>query len=202
MPSLSTLLGLSSQHTFQALVLLAVLVVLILTAALRLAGWRRTATALVAGALLIAVAATLWLTLRPLAVDGSAQRILYLDPVEGARGWRTIAWRPVIANVVLFVPLGALAAAVWWRRSRVVVWLGCVALSVTIEAAQYLVPTGRVANVADVLANATGALLGVLLTAGLGTRPRAVAPAAGGHSSDVTGARSNVSVSPPRNSSR
>jgi glycopeptide antibiotics resistance protein len=199
---LSTLLDLSSQRAFQALVLLVVLVVLALTAALRRAGWRRTATALASGALLVVVAATLWLTLRPLAIDGAAHRILYLDPIEGARGWRSIAWRPVVANVVLFLPLGALAAAVWWRRPLVGVWLGCVALSVTIEAAQYLVPTGRVANAADVLANATGAALGVLLAAGLGTRPRAVAPAANGHSSDVTGATSNVRVSPPRNSSR
>jgi hypothetical protein len=173
MPLLTTLLELSSQRAFQALVLLVVVAVLALVATLRRTGRRRAASALAAGALLVAVAATLWLTLRPLALDGPAQRTLYLDPIEGAWGWRSIAWRPVVANVALFLPVGALAAAVWWRRPILAVWLGCVAMSVTIEAAQYLVPTGRVANAADVLANATGALLGVLLAAGLGTRPRA-----------------------------
>jgi glycopeptide antibiotics resistance protein len=177
MPLLTSLLELSSQRAFQALVLVVVLGVLGLVATLRRAGWRRTAAVLAGGALLVAVATTLWLTLRPLALDGPAQRTLYLDPIEGAWGWRSIAWRPVIANVALFVPVGALAAAVWWRRSLAGVWLGCVALSVVIESAQYLVPTGRVANAADVLANATGALLGVLVAAGLGTRPRDLATA-------------------------
>jgi glycopeptide antibiotics resistance protein len=172
MPPLTTLLELSSHRAFQALVVLVVLVVLVLVGALRRAGWRRTATALAGGALLVAVTATLWLTLRPLVLDGPAQRTLYLDPIEGAWGWRSIAWRPVIANIALFLPVGSLAAAVWWRRPLLGVWLGCVALSMTIEAVQYLVPTGRVANAADVLANATGALLGVLLAAGLRTRPR------------------------------
>ncbi len=177
MPLLTTLLELSSQRAFQALVLLSVLVLLALIAALRRAGWRRTATGLAGGALLVALAVTLWLTLRPLALDGPVQRTLYLDPIEGAWGWRSIAWRPVVANIVLFLPVGALAAAVWWRRPLLAVWLGCVALSVTIEAVQYLVPTGRVANAADVLANATGALLGVLVATGLGTRRRAAVPA-------------------------
>jgi glycopeptide antibiotics resistance protein len=204
MPLPTTLLELSGQREVQALVLLAVLLLLVLVAALRRAGWRRTATALTAGALVIAVAATLWLTLRPLALDGPAQRTLYLDPIEGAWGWRSIAWRPVVANVVLFLPVGALAAAVWWRRPLVAVWLGCIALSVTIEAVQYLVPTGRVANAADVLANATGALLGVLVATGLGTRPRPDARVAGdGHSSTTAaGSNSNVRVSPPRSASR
>jgi glycopeptide antibiotics resistance protein len=177
MPRSTTLLELSSQRPFQALVLVVVLVVLVLTAALRRGGWRRTAAGLAGGTLLVALAATLWLTLRPLVLDGPVQRTLYIDPIEGAWGWRSIAWRPVVANVVLFLPVGALAAAVWWRRSRAAVWFGCVALSVAIETAQYLVPTGRVANAADVLANAAGALLGVLLAAGLGTRPRTVASA-------------------------
>lgn len=176
MPPLTTLLDLSSQRAFQVLVLVAVLALLVLVAVLRRTGWQRTATGLAGVALLIALAATLWLTLRPLVLDGPAQRTLYLDPIAGAWGWRSIAWRPVIANVLLFLPVGALAAAVWWRRSLVAVWVGCVALSVAIEAVQYLLPTGRVANAADVLANAAGALVGVLVAAALGTRPRPHTP--------------------------
>jgi glycopeptide antibiotics resistance protein len=176
MPLLTTLLELSNQRAFQALVLGLVVVVLLVVGGLRRAGARRAAATLAGTALLVALAATLWLTLRPLAADGAAQRTLYLDPIEGAWGWRSIAWRPVIANVLLFLPVGSLAAAVWWRRSLATVWLGCVAVSVAIETAQYLVPTGRVANAADVLANATGALLGVLLAAAVGARARASRP--------------------------
>jgi glycopeptide antibiotics resistance protein len=76
----------------------------------------------------------------------------------------------VFDNVVLFIPVGALATAVWWRRTPALPWLGCIAFSVAIEAFQYLVPTGRVANAADVLANGTGALLGVILAVALGVR--------------------------------
>ncbi|MFP4635210.1 MAG: VanZ family protein [Nitriliruptoraceae bacterium] len=95
---------------------------------------------------------------------GLAVPELYLDPLEGAWGWSTIAWGPILDNLLLFVPVGALAAAVWWRRSVVLIWLACVAFSAGIELFQYAVPSGRVANTADVLANAAGAALGVVLT--------------------------------------
>lgn len=95
---------------------------------------------------------------------------LYLDPVEGAWGFAGIAWRPVIDNVTLFVPVGAMLAA-WWRRTALgTVWFAAVVLSLAVEGFQLLVPTGRIANSADVLANATGAALGVALAALTGVR--------------------------------
>ena len=130
---------------------------------LRRRGFSTAAAVLVAFGFGLAVVVTVWLTLRPVMPAGQAPRIAILDPIEGAWGWDAIAWRPVIDNVALFVPLGAFAAAAWPRRPLVLVWLGCFATSVAIETLQYLIPIGRVANAADVIANATGALIGVLV---------------------------------------
>lgn len=94
-----------------------------------------------------------------------------LDPIVGARGWSGIAWRPVIDNVTLFVPLGAALAALWCRRSWVTVLVVVAAVSAGVEAFQWAFPTGRIANSADVLANAAGGLLGIGLVRALGACP-------------------------------
>lgn len=133
-------------------------------------------------ALLVALAGVLVATLRPLMPVGAAEHVLILDPVRGIEGWAgRIAWRPVVNNIGLFVPLGALAAAALPRVPRSRLWLLLVLLSVGIEAFQYLVPTGRVANSADVVANGLGAALGLLLHTLLSPRRahrRAPVPAA------------------------
>ena len=67
-----------------------------------------------------------------------------------------------MANVLLFVPAGLLLCAAFPRLSRMVVWLLCVAASVAVEAAQLVLP-GRQSSPIDVVMNATGAALGVLL---------------------------------------
>jgi len=153
------------------LVALGVLVAgLLLVGALRRHGATRLAVTASALGLLVVLAGVASLTLFGLEEPLQAERRLFLDPVAGARGWLTTAWRPVIDNVVLFVPVGALAAATWWRRRAITVWLGCFGLSVAIEAFQYAVPTGRVANVADLLANGAGALLGIALATLTGAR--------------------------------
>lgn len=155
-------------------VLGAVIVVAMLgIGGLRRQGALRTAAVLAVAGLLVSGLGVLSLTLTGPLPSSIAEPVLILDPVAGAWGWDSIAWRPVYDNVALFVPVGAFAAAVLRRRSIGVVWLACVALSVGVEAYQYLVPTGRVANTADVLANATGALIGVLLAVALGARATA-----------------------------
>ncbi len=121
--------------------------------------------------LLVTVASVLSLTLRGMVPPGIAPRRLFLDPIAGAWGWDAIAWRPVVDNVVLFVPVGAFAAATFVRSRLSRVWVVTVALSVGIEGFQYLVQTGRVANSADVLANALGAAVGIALATVLGARP-------------------------------
>lgn len=75
------------------------------------------------------------------------------------------------ANVLLFVPAGVLLCALLPRTSRWLVWLLCVAASVGVEAVQLLLP-GRYATPVDVVTNATGAAVGVLLHAALRRRQR------------------------------
>ena len=67
------------------------------------------------------------------------------------------------ANVLLFVPFGM---ALSWRsrRRRVLpVVLVAIALSVGVEAVQAISETGRQADVTDLLANVSGALVGAVL---------------------------------------
>ena len=153
-------------------------VLLLLTVGLVMVGWlrtrgRRRAAALLAGSgLLVALAVTLGLTLRPTVPPDEAVRILHLDPREGIRAAAHlhIVWGPVIDNVALFVPVGAIASALFWRRPVALVWLVSVLLSLAIELVQFLAPIGRIANTADVLANALGAGLGVAAAVLLGAR--------------------------------
>jgi len=86
-----------------------------------------------------------------------------LDPIVGARGWAGIAWRPVIDNITLFVPLGAALAALWCRRSFLIVLLLAAGVSVAVEVFQWAYPSGRIANTADVIANTVGAALGITI---------------------------------------
>ena len=136
-----------------------------LVGSIRVRGRPRAAALLAAGGLLLAVAVTLGLTLRPVVPPHEAVRTLYLDPGEGIRAASHlhIVWGPVIDNVALFVPIGGIAAATFWRRRLPWIWLACVLLSIAIETVQYLAPIGRIANSADVLANAAGAALGIVV---------------------------------------
>jgi hypothetical protein len=95
---------------------------------------------------------------------------LQLDPLAGAWGWSGIAWRPVIDNVTLFVPVGAGLAAVLRRQSLAVPLGLAIALSVAVETFQWAVPSGRIANSADVVANTLGAVLGIVLAVVTGAR--------------------------------
>ncbi len=97
-----------------------------------------------------------------------AQQRLALDPLVGARGWAGIAWRPVIDNVTLFVPLGASLALLLCRRSWSVPLVLALLVSVAVETFQWAMPTGRIANSADVIANTVGAAVGVSIARLLG----------------------------------
>lgn len=150
---------------FLVAVVLAVAVVAVVIGLLRRRGGRPgsaagTLLALVGAS--VALAGIAELTLFGTAGLGAGPR-LELDPVLGARGWSGIAWRPVIDNVTLFVPLGAMLAALWCRRSWLAVLAVTAVVSVGVESFQWAVPTGRIANSADVLANTVGALVGVAL---------------------------------------
>ncbi|WP_082092252.1 VanZ family protein [Demequina pelophila] len=75
-------------------------------------------------------------------------------------------WLNLIGNVAMFMPLGAVIAALirrgFWLRVLSALFAGVV-LSVGIEMAQYTL--GRVADIDDVLLNSAGALLGGLVVA-------------------------------------
>ena len=69
-----------------------------------------------------------------------------------------------LANVVLFVPAGALA--VLWLGRRAAWWWAAgigLALSGAVEGIQALMLTDRVADVRDLLANTLGSVVGALI---------------------------------------
>ncbi|WP_366937953.1 VanZ family protein [Demequina sp.] len=75
-------------------------------------------------------------------------------------------WRNLVGNIVLFVPFGAVVAALvrrgFFLRVLTATMLGA-GLSAGIEAAQFLL--GRVADVDDIILNSAGALLGAVIAA-------------------------------------
>ena len=150
---------------FLVVVTLAVVVVLLLMRVVRTRGGRIGALVATTAALVllaVSLAGIAELTLFGREGLGAEQR-LELHPLLGARGWSGIAWRPVIDNVTLFVPLGAALAALWCRRRWPLLLGVAIATSVGVELFQWAFPTGRIANSADVVANTLGAALGIAL---------------------------------------
>lgn len=125
---------------------------------------RRTLRALGAGILvagLVLVAAT---TLLP--VIAGAPASVNLTPGETIRNYLRfgddlLSARNLGLNIALFVPIG-LGLALWrrWGPGRTVP-VG-LALSVVVEAAQYVFPLGRAVDVDDVVLNTVGTALGAL----------------------------------------
>ncbi len=74
-----------------------------------------------------------------------------------------LATATLIANVLLFVPLGAALAA---RHPDMTGWrlvLVAALVSIGVEAAQGVMNIGRLADVTDVMANTAGAAIGIVL---------------------------------------
>lgn len=166
---LRTLLGAGA---FLLVVVVIVVVILLVVRVLRRHGgrWGGIVAGLVALlAVWVSIAGIAELTLFGTRGLGASQR-LALDPIVGARGWSGIAWRPVIDNVTLFVPFGAALAALWSRRSWLVVLLAGTMVSISVEVFQWAFPTGRIANSADVIANTVGVGLGITLARTIGVR--------------------------------
>lgn len=67
------------------------------------------------------------------------------------------------ANVLFFIPLGALVSVMFAPPKRTVGLLLCLGLSVFIELVQHIFLPGRVGSVRDVICNGLGAGIGVLL---------------------------------------
>lgn len=107
-----------------------------------------------------------WLTLGPQPLDRNGRGFLHqaIRFISGDNrlDWITYALVEFTANVVLFVPVGVLfALLLGWRRWWLAVILG-IALTVSIEAAQLVIPN-RVTDPRDVVANSIGAIIGVTI---------------------------------------
>lgn len=127
------------------------------------------------------LAAVALLTLTPERVEHALPNLL--DVLLGAihrLGWTSLDFHrlEVLANVAVFVPVGVLAFLLTPRRRWPLSLLVGPGLSVAIESAQEVALPHRAATVSDVLANSTGATIGVclavlctLLTAAPSSRP-------------------------------
>ncbi|SEB93963.1 VanZ like family protein [Paramicrobacterium humi] len=102
----------------------------------------------------------------PTPVDGGAAPFLErLITWSQARGmpWLTYGMLEFAANVAVFSPFGFLLALALGRRYWWLAIVLCPLASVAIEIAQYLLFPARVASARDVIANSSGALIGILL---------------------------------------
>jgi len=106
------------------------------------------------------------LTLTPTRIEQSMPNLLDLVlSVSHRLGWESLDFTrlEVIANVLVFVPIGILAFILVPRRLWPLALALGPAVSISIEAAQRLALPNRTATVSDVIANSGGALIGVAL---------------------------------------
>lgn len=107
-----------------------------------------------------------WLTLGPQPLDaaggGVLHQVIRFISGDNTLDWITYALVEFTANVVLFIPIGALfALLLGWRRWWLAALLG-IALTASIEFAQLFLHD-RVADPRDLIANSIGAGIGVAL---------------------------------------
>jgi VanZ family protein len=124
----------------------------------RVVTWEFFAYALILGAI------ALWPTPVDRAGGGKLAEALQELHQRGMPGWIDYAFIESAANVLLFVPLGALVVRIFGSRYW---WTGAAAglvLSALIELAQFLFLPARYPTLLDVAANTGGATLGSLLT--------------------------------------
>ncbi|MFS0895356.1 VanZ family protein [Microbacterium sp. 179-I 3D3 NHS] len=106
------------------------------------------------------------LTLTPSRVESAMPSIVDLTLAAIRRlGWTSLDFDrvEVMANVLVFVPVGALAFVLLPRRIGLLALLVGPLLSLGVESTQKLMLPHRAATVSDVIANSIGATGGVLL---------------------------------------
>lgn len=112
----------------------------------------------------------------PWAIDGAQQERGILDPAAWTDRSAWTEGRPleVLANVIMFLPLGLVSGLLMGGPMRA---LSPIALTVAIELAQ--IPLAdRISHPRDLVANAAGAALGLLVAAAVLRRRRAIATSA------------------------
>src|SRR5690554_3704091 len=107
-----------------------------------------------------------WLTLGPQPLDsngrGLLHRLIRFISGDNTLDWITFALVEFTANIILFIPVGVLfTLMLGWRRWWLALILG-VALTVSIEVAQLVLPD-RVTDPRDVVSNSIGSTIGVAI---------------------------------------
>lgn len=126
---------------------------------------RRWALAALAFAVVVLAAGTLG--------PSPSDLIFWVSQGADQRGLDSVTYGAVErgANMLMFVPVGFLLAAAVPRLSGWWVWLICAAASASVELAQTLLPQ-RHATATDVVLNAAGAGVGILVHAAISRRRR------------------------------
>ena len=162
------------QWILEALAPIIAMIALVGAASIALLAWRSRALALRRALsltasdamLLVALGGIGLLTLgQPLQPQPDRINLVpFRDQIWAAQGLvdPALAMAMLVGNVLLFVPLGMALAFRWPGRGTWTLVLLATAVSVAVEAAQALMNVGRLGDVTDVIANAVGALLGVL----------------------------------------
>ena len=118
--------------------------------------------------LLAAVLATVLLvTMWPVPVDrgysGSIDKLLAVLHRNGVPTWFGYNRLEFTANIIMFIPLGFLVALLLSQRLWWLALIICPAFSVSIELTQAAFIAARFATVSDVIANSTGAFIGIFV---------------------------------------
>lgn len=115
------------------------------------------------------LAAVLFVVFWPVPVDrpvqGTLDRALAWLHARGVPGWFNYGLVEWLANVVMFVPWGALGAVIAAPRRWWLVAVSALLASTVIETAQLVLLDARFASGADVAANTLGALVGIAFCA-------------------------------------
>ena len=111
----------------------------------------------------VVLLATMWPT--PLDQDYGAavEKFLAVLHRNGIPMWFGYNKLEFSANILMFMPLGFLITLLLPTRALWLALLICPALSIGIELTQAVALSARFATVTDVIANSTGALLGIIL---------------------------------------
>ena len=116
---------------------------------------------------LVVLLATMWPTPLDRGFESSIDRFLEVLHRNGVPQWFGYNKLEFSANIVMFTPIGFLVAMllpsrVWWLALIL-----CPGLSVGIELTQGALLSARFATVNDVIANSTGAIIGIILALAL-----------------------------------
>lgn len=119
-------------------------------------------------ALVVYVLALAWITLDPFPADphdnGLLRQLLSAFALSPVLSWLTFDTVEFLANVLLFVPLGALLTVRFGRRMWWLTLALGLATTLTIEFTQLFLPE-RVSDARDLLANTLGTVVGIALVA-------------------------------------